>query len=186
MRFLAATGICALVLSLAGCAGTPTVVGQSRQKMLLALHLFDASDKPRFTFYLACTSDDVSCINAGHAFDRWADDRRVDLHAVEPTDAAFQVVAPAAAQRNALPYRIAVRYAPIVIPGFNVHDGGTTNYTSPKVGYTATIKVFDTASGKLLQEIPARNQQATTQEGDAGDYVRAQVKGFIASIDPDY
>lgn len=192
MRLRTVTGFFAFVLSLTGCAGTPTVLTQSQQKTLQSMQLFDPAEKPRFTFYLACTSTDISCINAEHAFDRWAEARKVDMHAVEPTDNAFQAGATAAPSTSAvpkiaaLPYRVAVRYAPIVIPGFNIHDGGTSNYTPPKIGYTATIKVFDTASGKLLQEMPARDQETTKPEGDAGVYIRAQVKRFIASLDPAY
>jgi hypothetical protein len=180
-----------VALTLSSCVGTDAVISQAQQQSLQSLQLFNADSSPRFSFYLACTSEDVSCITAERAFADWARERHISMRAVEPGDASFRSGEPSTRQAAAVPYRLAVRFAPLVIPSFNVTnvsasgamDGG---YTPPKIGYTATIHVFDSATGKLLQELPVHEQRTVDYKGDAGGYIRAEVKSFIAGLDPAY
>src|SRR5471030_3148116 len=78
-----------VALVLQGCAGTDVAVNQSGQQSLRSLQLFNADSSPRFTFYLACTSEDASCSTAENAFSDWASDRHVTLRLAEPDDALF-------------------------------------------------------------------------------------------------
>jgi hypothetical protein len=181
---LMASIVVALVLQ--GCAGTGSVIPQSGPQ---SLQLFNADSSPRFTFYLACTSEDASCSTAENAFSDWASDRHVTFRLTEPDDALFTSGIPSFGKNADLPYRVAVRFAPLVIPSFTQFNGGGQaqgGYTPPKVGYTATIYVFDSATGKLLQKHPAHEQRTTDPHGQANGYIRSEVNGFIASLDPAY
>ena len=72
----------------------------------------------------------------------------------------------------------------------------TTDTTRPYVGWTFSdeqgdgqqswvIKVFDSATGKLLQTLPVRAQQtADSNKGPANPYLRAEVRDFLANLDP--
>ena len=185
IRGMAATVVVALALQ--GCAGTAMVINGAQQQSLQSLQLFGPDAIPRFTFTLACTSEDASCITVEHAFADWAQDRHVSMQSVEPDDASFQPGHSSAAVAG-LPYRLAVRFAPLVIASFNkinVTQGGSLSgdYKPPKVGYTATLYVFDAGTGKLLQQVPFHEQRTADFKADAGDYLRAEVKNFVASLD---
>jgi hypothetical protein len=58
------------------------------------------------------------------------------------------------------------------------------DYKPPKISYTATLYVFDAVSGKLVQQVPYHEQRTADFKADAGDYLRVEVKNFIASLDP--
>jgi hypothetical protein len=183
--FLLMTSI-VVALVLQGCAGTGSVIAQTGPQ---SLQLFNADSSPRFTFYLACKSEDASCSTAENAFSDWACDRHVTLLLAEPDDALFTTGIPSFKKNTDLPYRVAVHFVPLVVPSFTQFNGGGQaqgGYTPPKVGYTATIYVFDSATGKLLQKIPAHDQRTTEPHGHANGYIRSEVNGFIASLDPAY
>jgi hypothetical protein len=61
-----------------------------------------------------------------------------------------------------------------------------SGYTPPRVGYGATIRVFDAGSGALLKELSATQQRTADDQADANGYLRAEVKGLIARMDPAY
>ena len=91
-----------------------------------------------------------------------------------------------------MPYRLAIRVAPLIIPSFDESGGGHgdmrtgTVYTPPKVGYTATIRVVDAATGKLLQALPVHDQQDAAYKSGVGKYLRAEMSVLIGSFDPAY
>jgi hypothetical protein len=180
-----------VALVLQGCAGTDVAVNQTDQRSLQNLQLFKADSSPRFTFYLACTSEDASCATVENAFSDWESDRHVTSRLVEPDDALFTRGMPSFKQNTDLPYRVAVRFVPLVVPSFTMTShsyGGAMlgGYTPPKVGYTATIYVFDSATGKLLQELPAHEQRDAKPHDHANGYIRSEVDTFLASLDPAY
>jgi hypothetical protein len=175
-----------VALVLQGCAGTGSVIPQTGPQ---SLQLFNADSSPRFTFYLACTSEDASCSTAENTFSDWASDRHVTFRLTEPDDALFTSGIPSFGKNTDLPYRVAVHFAPLVVPSFTQFNGGSQaqgGYTPPKVGYTATIYVFDSATGKLLRKLPAHEQRTTNPKDHANGYIRSEVNGFIASLDPAY
>jgi hypothetical protein len=180
----------AVAVVLQGCAGTDVAVNQTGQQALRTLQLFKADSTPRFTFYLACTSEDASCATAEHAFSDWASDRHVTSRLVEPDDVLFTSGMPSFGRNADLPYRVAVRFVPLVVPSFTQLMGNYSTalggYTPPKVGYTATIYVFDSATGKLLQKLPAHEQRSAIPHDRANGYIRSEVSTFLASLDPAY
>jgi hypothetical protein len=183
--FLLMVGV-VVALLLQGCAGTGSVIAQNGPQ---SLQLFNADSSPRFTFYLACTSEDASCATAENAFSDWASDRHVTLRLAEPDDALFTGGIPSFGKTTDLPYRVAVHFAPLIVPSFSQFRGGNQpigGYTPPKVGYTATIYVFDSATGKLLQKLSAHQERTTNPQDHANGYIRSEVNGFVASLDPVY
>jgi hypothetical protein len=166
-------------------------VNQTGQQSLRSLRLFKADSSPRFTFYLACASEDASYATAENAFSDWESDRHITSRLVEPDDALFTSGMPSFGRSSDLPYRVLVRFVPLVVPSFTMMShsyGGAMlgGYTPPKVGYTATIYVFDSATGKLPQELPAHEQRTATPHDHANGYIRSEVKTFIASLGPAY
>ena len=186
MRLFLSMASVVVALVLQGCAGTGSVIAQAGPQ---SLQLFNADSSPRFTFYLACTSEDASCSTAENTFSDWASERHIILHPAETDDAVFTSGIPSSGKNTDLPYRVAVHFSPLVIPSFTQFNGGGQaqgGYTPPKVGYTATIYVFDSATGKLLQKHPAHEQRTTDPHGQANGYIRSEVNAFIASLDPAY
>ncbi|MDE2156130.1 MAG: hypothetical protein KGJ32_09610 [Xanthomonadaceae bacterium] len=192
MRRVRSMAAMLVVLALQGCAGTASVLSPTQQKSLQSLPLFNPDASPRFAVDLACISADASCITVENAFYAWARDRHVELRTVEPGDTVFGGGQPAHRPNPALPYRLAIRVAPLIIPSFDESGGGHgdmrtgTAYTPPKVGYTATIRVVDAASGKLLRELPVHDQQDAAYKSDVGKYIRAEMSVLIGSLDPAY
>lgn len=191
MRFRTMVGGTVIALALSGCAGTETVIDRAQQQSLQSLHLFNSDGSPRFTFNLTCTSEDVSCVTVERAFSGWAQDRHISMHSVESGDASFRPGRPSIPQVAGVPYRLAVHFAPLVIPSFNEINVGADgsligDYKPPKVGYTATLYVLDAGTGKLVQQVPFHEQRTADFKADAGSYLRAEVRNFIASLDPAY
>jgi len=185
MRLILWAVCAAMVLALQGCGGASSVVAQSGAP----LQLFNADSSPRFTFYLACTSEDASCSTAENTFSDWASDRHVALRLTESDDVLFTSGIPSFGKSTDLPYRVAVHFAPLVVPSFSQFAGGSQSmggYTPPKVGYTATTYVFDSATGKLLQKIPSHEERTTKPQEHANGYIHAEVNAFIARLDPAY
>ena len=184
IRMLAISAVVAMVLQ--GCAGTGAVMSPAQRQGLQSLQLFSAEASPRFTFYLACTSDSVNCVTIENAFNEWANDRHVTMRAVDPNDASFSAGQPSRPADQGAPYRLAVHYVPWMSSGMTVtsldKQGGSY---PPVVGYSATIQVFDSATGKLLQTLPVRAQQtADSNKGPENPYLRAEVRDFLANLDP--
>ncbi len=188
LRNMAASVVVALALQ--GCAGTPAVIDRAQQQSLQSLQLFGPDGGPRFTFDLACTSEDASCATVERTFSGWAQDRHIDMRSVESDDASLRPGHPSTPQVATAPYRLAVHFAPLVIASFNkINVNGSSlsgDYKPPKVGYTATLYVFDAGTGKLVQQVPFHEQRTADFKADAGGYLRAEVKNFIASLDPTY
>lgn len=191
MHFRTMMGGAAVAFALSGCAGTATALSQAQQQSLQSLRLFNADASPRFSAYVTCVGADGSCFTAQRTFADWARARHISLRAVAPGDVPTgggELSAPADAP---VPYRLVVQFAPLIVPSFNVThvavsgamDGG---YTPPKVGYTATIQVFASATGKLLAELPVHAQRSADFKADAGSYIRDEVKALVAGLDPAY
>ena len=90
-----------------------------------------------------------------------------------------------------MPYRLAVRIAPLVAASYNKTSLDASGSMSggcipPKVSYIATLSVFNAATGKLLREIPAHEERTAACKADVTDCIRAEVRTFIAGIDPAY
>ncbi|WP_445145192.1 hypothetical protein [Dyella sp. Tek66A03] len=177
-----------VTMVLQGCVAAGPVVDPTAQQNLHSLQLFNADASPRFTFYLACTSDTVNCGNVENWFGEWASDRHITLRNADPADGPFKDGQPSRAKEQALPYRLAVHYQPWMKPSYTV-----TSYTkqggdaAPAIGYSATIYVFDSATGKLLQAVPVHAETtAKEQKGVANPYLHDEVDGFLASLDPTY
>lgn len=190
IRMSAMSAIAAMALQ--GCGGTGAVISPAQQQGLQSLQLFAADASPRFTFYLACTSDSVNCITVENAFSDWAADRHVSMRAVEPGDGAFRAGQSPRSSDQALPYRVAVRYLPWITPGYDNTSlsGGGGSY-APVIGYSATISVFDSATGKLLQTVPVRAERTADdknadKKAGANPYIRSSVRSFLVSLDPAY
>ena len=177
-----------VAMGLQACVGAGPVVSPATQENLQSLQLFNADSTPRFTFYLACTSDTVNCGNIENWFGEWASDRHVALRSTDPGDGSFKEGQPSRAKEQALPYRLAVHYQPWMKPSYTLtsyfKQGGET---APAIGYSATIYVFDSATGKLLQALPIHAETtANEQKGPANPYLHAEVDNFLASLDPTY
>lgn len=190
IRILAVSAVVAMALQ--GCVGTGAIMNPAQQQGLQSLQLFGADASPRFTFYLACTSDSVNCITVENAFSDWAADRHVSLHAVEPDDGAFQAGRSSRPSDQAVPYRVTVHYLPWITPGYNNTSlsGGGGSYAAV-IGYSATISVFDSATGKLLQTVPVRAERTADdknvdKKAGANPYIRSAVRSFLVGLDPAY
>lgn len=179
-----------VALTMQGCAGTPAVIDRAEQQSLQSLQLFSADGGPRFTLDLACTSEGASCDIVERAFSTWAQERHIGMQTVEPGDVSFRPGHPSTPKVAGVPYRLAVHFAPLVVASYNKiyakGDSLSGDYKPPKVGYTATLNVFDAGTGKLLQQVPYHEQRTADFKADAGNYLRPEVQNFIASLDPAY
>lgn len=186
MRY-ATAGCFAIVLALQGCAGTPSDISNAEQQSLQSLQLFSPQGKPRFSFDLACTSEDASCSSVERTFSDWAQARNITMQKVESDEGLLK---PEPRAAPTMPYRLAVRFSPLVVGSYNKVNvtGGSLHggYTPPAVSYVATLYVFDTSSGKLLRQVRFHEQRTADFKGDASGYIRAEVKNFITSLDPSY
>ncbi|RAO74505.1 hypothetical protein [Dyella jiangningensis] len=184
-------------LSLSACAGKPTVLDQDK---LQSLSLYDADNHARFTVYVSCeAADDLSdsiCLRTQYAFSDWASDRKIVLSPVDTKDALFtkdelearRLPAPSTAK----PYVMAIYFNPEVTPSFGaMFDGAgavsvASNSRSARIGYKASIRIFDTASGKLIEQIPSHETINVKPQTNGAPYVRAVVADLVANLDPSY
>jgi hypothetical protein len=177
-------------MMLQGCVGTATVLSKAEQQSLQSLQLFSPDRSPRFIFDLACVSKDISCHTVERAFSAWAQDRHIALRIVEPNELTRNPDHRSQELKPAVPYRLAVRFAPLVVASYNmIYSKGDTlsgGYTPPSVSYTATLYVFDVTTGKLLREVPFHDRRTADFKADASGYIRAEVKSFTASLEPAY
>lgn len=180
-------GCFAIVMALQGCAGTPSVISKAEQQSLQSLQLFSPQGQPRFSLDLACSSEDVSCNTVEHAFSDWAQDRNIAMQVIG-SDADLRK--PANRSAPTTKYRLAVRFAPLVVGSYNkVYSKGDSlsgGYTPPAVSYVATLYVFDASSDKLLRQLRFHEQRTADFKSDASVYIRGEVKNFINSLDPSY
>ena len=162
-------------LLLQGCVSAPS--GED------APQLFGADGAARFHAYLACVSDTVNCAIVERAFDRWADARHLTLDTVLPENQAFTST-PSVMAEQRLPYRVAIRYAPDLSAPDNPLGGGSMK---PAMSYTATIRVFDAATGRLLKSGSYKDHQIIdAASGSANPYIDAGVLSFLGHLDHGY
>jgi hypothetical protein len=181
-------GCVAIAMMLQGCVGTTTVLGKADQQSLQSLQLFSPDTSARFTFDLTCVSRDMSCLTVENAFSDWAQRRHIAMRMVESDDLLLKQTQRAKEHKPVTPYRLAVRFAPLVVASYNMintqGDRMTGDYTPPSISYTATLYIFDATTGKLLREVPFHEKRTGDFQDDANPYIRAEVNGFIASLDP--
>jgi hypothetical protein len=171
-------------LLLQGCASTAPV-GDSGAQAHGGVQLFKADGGPRFNFYLACTSRTVNCAIIEREFDAWADTHQMTVHSVASDDPAFSTGKASQARDQTQPYRLAVRYSPEMAASNNSLSGGGQGL--PVMSYTATINVFDAATGKLLKTSAFHDQKMIDQsQGAANPYLKAQVRAVLSHLDPAY
>lgn len=150
-----------------------------------SVQLFGDDGSPRFSFYLACISKTVNCEIIERMFGRWADDRKLSVNTVTPEEAARPPENPAQGQSGSNPYRVTVRYAPEMASVSNSLVSASKG--PPLVSYVANVRVFDSASGKLVKSMTWRKEEmADRDQGGANPYLDAQVHDFLKHLDPTY
>ncbi len=178
----------AIAMMLQGCVGTTTVLSKADQQSLQSFQLFSPDTSARFSLDLACVSRDMSCLTVENTISDWAQRRHIAMRMVESDDLLHKQSQRATAHKPVMPYRLAVRFAPLVVASYNMintqGDRMTGDYTPPSVSYTATLYVFDATTGQLLREIPFHEKRTGDFQDEANGYIRAEVNGFIASLDP--
>lgn len=177
------------IVALHGCATTPG------KEDLASLQLFGADHAPNFTFYFACAgnSDDstLQCETVRRAFDEWSEARHIASHRVGMDDPVFQTGRTVqAGQVAGKPYVLAIRFEPIVTPGYHTWSGnaGTMNsgFIPGRVGYDARLVVFSAATGAVVKTLSPHHQQAMPQHTDVTPTMKDDVYGLIALVDPAY
>lgn len=177
------------IVALQGCATTP---GKDN---LASLQLFGADHAPNFTFYLACAGNSadstLQCETVRRAFDEWSEARHMASHRVGMDDPVFQAGRAAqAGQVAGKPYVLAIRFEPIVTPGYHTWSGtaGTMNsgFIPGRVGYEAKLVVFSTDTGAVVKSLSPHHQQAMPQHTDVTPTMKDDVYGLIALVDPAY
>jgi hypothetical protein len=177
------------MVALEGCVGAPTILSKDEQKSLQAIPLFDKDASPRFSAYVACTSEDESCATVHKAFSQWTDERRIDLHLIDPDDAVFQGGAPTAKKAASKPYRVAFQLKPLVVPSFFQFRGGVHSqggYVPPRVGYKGNVYVVDAATGAVLQTLAVHQEITARPEDPMNGYLMTEMNTLLVSVDPTY
>jgi len=184
-------------LVLSACAGKPAVLDQNK---LQSLSLYDEDNHARFTVYVSCdSSDDLSegiCLRTKYAFADWASDRKIVLSSVSTKDALFtedKLEARRLSGRSeAKPYVMAIYFSPEVTPSFGaMFDGASavsvaSNSRSARIGYKANIRIFEAASGKLIEQIPSHESINVKPQTNGAPYARMVVADLVANLDPAY
>lgn len=189
MRPQVLIAVIVLGIMLQGCARSPTVLGQSEQQSLKSMALFGDDGNPRFTAYVACTSEDQSCALVDKAFSAWAEQRRIVIHLVEDDDAAFKSGILSSGKASKPPYRLALQINPLLVPSFFQFRGGMHaqgGYKPPRVGYSARIYVFDAQTGTLLKDMPVHQEVTANPDSTANRYIQSEMGVLISSVDPYY
>jgi hypothetical protein len=170
------------------------------QDKLQSLSLYDEDNHARFTVYVSCeSSDDLSegiCLRTKYAFADWASDRKIVLSSVSTKDALFtedKLEARRLSGRSeAKPYVMAIYFSPEVTPSFGaMFDGASavsvaSNSRSARIGYKANIRIFDAASGKLIEQVPSRESITVKPQTNGAPYARMVVADLVANLDPTY
>ncbi len=179
-----------LATALQGCVGTPQIISLAQQKSLQSLPLFRQDDSPRFSLDLACNGEFISCNTTRHAFEHWASKRGIDMQMVDAGELIRHSDRRNPKPTSSVPYRLAIEITPLVVPSYNKisikADDFQGRYTPPKVGYRATLYVFDLTSGKQLRDIPFHDERVADFKADANAYFRAEIANFIGNLDPGY
>ena len=174
-----------VAITVQGCAGTPTVLSAADRQSLQALPLFAPDGAPQFSFELACNGEFSSCNTIRHNFDKWAHDRHIHMRMRASVDTV-----PHADRQAAAPYRLALSIRPLVVSSYNKvyskDDNLSGGYTPPKVGYHASLHVFDAVAGKQLRIVSFHEERVADYKADANSYLRAELNTFIADIEPSY
>ena len=195
MRFVLLAFALPVTLALPGCAASSASV-RADQRKIASLQLFGGDAQPRFVAYLACSADTrdgiPQCRTVSNAFNAWANARSISLHVVEKDDPVFQSQ-PLPVSQNASsskPYRVAVRFTPVVTPSYDEWHGSNGNLSSGfvagKVGYEATVDVFSTATGALLDTFSRHEHQDMPQRANVTPVIREDTNALIEQIDPGY
>jgi len=179
-----------VALMLQGCAGTPAIMNAAQEKSLQSLQLFHSDGSPQFTLYLTCSEKHGSCGTPENSFYNWSRSRNIHLHVIEPDEGLSATDTTAAGVHEAARYRVMIELTPIIVPSLDesggLHGNMREGYHPPRVGYNATIRVFEVATGKLLLEVQAHDEEDAKYKGDASPYVHAQMHALIQSLDPGY
>ena len=179
-----------LATILQGCAGTPQIISVAQQKSLQSLPLFQHDGSPRFSLDLACNGEFLPCNTTRHAFELWASARGIDMRMVEAGVLTRHADRRYSKPGSSVPYRLAIEITPLVVASYNKiyvkGDDLQGGYTPPKVGYRATLYVFDLTSGKQLRDMPFHDERVADFKADANDYFRAEIANFIGNLDPGY
>ncbi|MFA6229230.1 MAG: hypothetical protein WC617_03510 [Rhodanobacter sp.] len=193
MRMKTFAGMLAGLLAattLQGCAGTAQIISVAQQQSLQSLPLFRKDGSPRFSLELACNGEFVACNTTQHAFERWASARGIDMQMVPADAISGHTDRRDAKPASSAPYRLAIEIAPLVVSSYNKvsikGDDFQGGYTPPKVGYRATLYVFDVANGMQLREIPFHDEDVAKFKTDANVYLRAELADVIGNLDPRY
>ena len=177
--------VAAVMLGLAGCAGAGGGLSATQTKGLQALPLFRADGQAQFVLYVSCTSEKVNCVNVENAFARWAQRRDVMMREVEANDAAFRPGRLAAPNAAPLPYRVAIDYRPAMSGGYAAKSFDRSGDSYPAtVSYSATVSVFDSATGTLLQRLSPHAQQDADHGKQANPFLLSQANGLLDSLFP--
>lgn len=189
MRSLMAMTAILAAVALQGCAQTPAVLSKTQQQSLKSMQLFGKDASPRFTAYLACTSEDESCATVHKLFSEWADQRKVTLHLMDADDAIFKGGNVSASKAVNEPYRLAIKINPLLVPSFFQFRGGqypVGGYYPPRVGYRGAVYVLDARTGAILQELPVHHEITANPNDTANGYIQTVVGALLANIDPTY
>ncbi len=75
----------------------------------------------------------------------------------------------------------------MIVPGLDESGGTSGNmragHEPPKVGYGATLQVFDPVPAKRVLSMRVHDQRVARDKAEAGAYPRAEVAEFVASLD---
>jgi hypothetical protein len=180
-------------VALAALQGCASMGGNGGHQDLSSLQLFGADGQPRFVLDLACAgkSDDstLQCQTVHHVFSDWSEDRHVTVHRVAIDDPVFRTgrSATAAARK---PYVLAIRFEPIVTPGYHTWSGtaGTmaSGFVPGRVGYEASVVVFSASTGAVVQRLSPHHQEQVPEHTNLTPAMKADVYSLIARIDPAY
>jgi hypothetical protein len=183
---LIARGLAAM--SLSSCVGTTAAIPDQQQKSLQALQLFNPDASPRFSVDLACSEKYGSCATPENIFSNWARSNNISLHVIASGDAVLVTGRSGSGSQGAFRYRITIQLEPVVMPSFDesggVHGNMSSGYMPPKVGYTATLRVFEAASAKMLLEVHAHDQRIADDKTDASAYFRLEMEALINALGP--
>lgn len=167
---------------------------KAAQDSLASLQLFDAQSQPRFVAYLACdprTSDEaVQCPTVSRVFNTWHNDRHVEVREIKTDDPLFKSGRPSISSGTASgrPYRLAIRYDPVVVPSFDRWSGTsgtmTSGFVPGRVGYEVTLYVFSTASDALVRKLTLHDQVEMPQSANVTPTIKAGAREVIGQIDP--
>lgn len=183
------------LVALATLQGCASMAGNAPDHGFSSLKLFSDDGQPRFVVDLACAgkSDDstTQCQTVHHVFYDWSQDRHVTLHRVGMDDPVFQTGRHAGVgQAAGQPYVLAIRFEPIVTPGYHSWSGNagtqSSGFIPGRVGYEASVIVVSASTGAVVQELSPHHQEQVPEHTDLTPAMKSDVYSVIARIDPAY